>query len=438
MALSLAQKFINLGMAAPLAVEYARQIEQESYNWKRLMWLGMVPTLAKYVAESLALGNFKATSAMEKTMAGEIAKLTAVGSAFPIPALPNWSAAVSAAKAGTRDARVMYIGDSTTWGQGALSAAYGANDKSASHPTVLARDYTYRGLPGSWQNFTGTGNIGGSPYPTYDNRFVIGPSGAQSPSTTESMGGRGFRGSVVGDIVTFTPVGTEDMFDIYYLREGSGGVMGLSVNAGVATQVNTNGASALLVTTVSGVAGQVNTLTISLVSGTRATVFAIVGRKSTQKQILMMNAGVPGFKVADYASSATVQAPLNAFDEFDLDLTVIDLGINDWNSPSPTSEVSYKASMQSLIDAAKASGSDVLLVVPVPSGTADGIANQGLFQNYIKDLGVSNNCPVVDMIAAWSSWAAQNALGRYRDTLHPNSLGYAAKASIIAQSIGAR
>lgn len=77
MALSLAQKFINLGLAAPLAVEYATQINTGTYNWRRLMWLGMVPQLARYVAESLAAGTFDPRVAIEKTMSEAVANLTA-------------------------------------------------------------------------------------------------------------------------------------------------------------------------------------------------------------------------------------------------------------------------------------------------------------------------------------------------------------------------
>ena len=76
MALSLAQKFINLGMASPLAVEYANQINTGVYNWRRLAELGMVPILAKYVAESLAVGAFSGRIAMEKTMTEALANLT--------------------------------------------------------------------------------------------------------------------------------------------------------------------------------------------------------------------------------------------------------------------------------------------------------------------------------------------------------------------------
>lgn len=77
MALSLAQKFINLGMASPLAVELVRQINVGAFNWKRLMWNGMVPDLAKYVAESLDAGTFDPRIAMEKTMSEAVATLTA-------------------------------------------------------------------------------------------------------------------------------------------------------------------------------------------------------------------------------------------------------------------------------------------------------------------------------------------------------------------------
>lgn len=79
MALSLAQKFINLGMPSPLAVEFASQLNTGAYNWKRLMWNSMVPELAKYVTESLNSGTFDPRIAMEKTMSEAVAALSTGG-----------------------------------------------------------------------------------------------------------------------------------------------------------------------------------------------------------------------------------------------------------------------------------------------------------------------------------------------------------------------
>ena len=57
MALSLAQKFINLGMPSPLAVEFANQINTGTYNWKRLMWNSMVPQLKAGATASEVYNN---------------------------------------------------------------------------------------------------------------------------------------------------------------------------------------------------------------------------------------------------------------------------------------------------------------------------------------------------------------------------------------------
>lgn len=84
MALTLGQKFINLGMPSPLATEFANQINGGSYDWKRLMWLGMIPDLAKYTANSLEDGTFDPVIAMRLTMPGPIAQLT---NTFTPPAL---------------------------------------------------------------------------------------------------------------------------------------------------------------------------------------------------------------------------------------------------------------------------------------------------------------------------------------------------------------
>lgn len=76
MPLSLAQRFINLGMVSQLAKEYASQLERGVYNWRRLMWVSMPPALAKYVTDSLAAGTYNPNVAAEKGMPPAIAQLT--------------------------------------------------------------------------------------------------------------------------------------------------------------------------------------------------------------------------------------------------------------------------------------------------------------------------------------------------------------------------
>jgi lysophospholipase L1-like esterase len=351
------------------------------------------------------------------------------GVEFSVPALPLWSAAVRAAQAGTRDARILPVGDSTTVGAGALGNGYVSNDATASTPTVLA-GMTFGGVQGSWQSLVGTKNLA-SGLVTYDHRITL---DAGATVIGASIGATGLRRTGVGAMLTFTPTEPVSRFKVYYERDTGEGVMGLSVNGGAVTNVTNTGAAAFMSVTFDVPLGM-NTLTISTVSGARTTVHAVEASNPAVKRVQVLNAGWYGVLAGGYALSTAYFSPLNVIDDYAPDLGIIDLGINDWNQVTPTTEVSFKASIQAFIDAFRAAGADVILVVPVPSGTANGIANQGLFQTYIHDLGTLNNVPVVDMIARWGSYAAKNALGWYRDTLHPTSLGYADKALAISEVI---
>lgn len=132
MALSLAQKFINLGMPSPLAVEFANQLNTGVYNWKRLMWNSMVPELAKYVAESLAAGTFDPRIAMEKTMSEAVATLTAGGG---VPAWVDQSSLIDADFANSR-----YFYNGAAYSQAGWLAAIGgsiAGNAVSVGPTIV-------------------------------------------------------------------------------------------------------------------------------------------------------------------------------------------------------------------------------------------------------------------------------------------------------------
>jgi lysophospholipase L1-like esterase len=148
---------------------------------------------------------------------------------------------------------------------------------------------------------------------------------------------------------------------------------------------------------------------------------------SSHPEITVLNAGWSGAKATDVAANTSKPwGTINAIGTYDPDLVVIDLGINDW--VQGTSEADYKNAMQAIITAAKNAGSDVLLVVPVPS---DGYPSQASFQTYIHDLAITNDVPVIDFIGLWGSWSAANTNGWMSDALHPNATGYEQKAQDI-------
>ncbi len=357
---------------------------------------------------------------------------------FSVAGLPKWSAAVQAGQAGTRDPIVLALGDSKTWGVGSLSSNLSANDKSKSYPTQLA-GYKFGGLSAQ-SAFLSSGqliSLSTAQLAAGDSRFVVGAAGVgNGGSGGESIGGYSLRAATVGENYRFTPVEEVDTFEVWYLRQTTGnGVMGLAVNGGPVTNVSTTGATAYMKATITCPLG-VNTLNVSLVSGTRCDVYQIIAYNSAARRVRVYNAGVPGAMVSDIATSVNPQNPLNAFDELDPDLTIIDLGTNEANQSSLPVEATWKGNYQLFINAAIAANSDVLLVVPFPMGSTNGLANQATIRQWILDLAASNSLPFVDLQTRWGSYAAKNALGWYRDTLHATQLGYADVAAAHAAAIG--
>lgn len=79
MALSFAQQLVNLGVPVAQAKEIASQVESGVYSKQRLVWSGMVPSLASIVATF----PFDAVKAMSQGMTQAVANLIKGGVAPP-------------------------------------------------------------------------------------------------------------------------------------------------------------------------------------------------------------------------------------------------------------------------------------------------------------------------------------------------------------------
>ncbi len=90
--------------------------------------------------------------------------------AFNVEGLPVWSAAVRAQRAGSRNARILCLGDSTTAGSGALGVQMADNDKSMSYPSQLCTLMNARGSFSSWSSVVSNNNANN--FLQYDYRFL--------------------------------------------------------------------------------------------------------------------------------------------------------------------------------------------------------------------------------------------------------------------------
>lgn len=341
------------------------------------------------------------------------------------PRMALWQAAKTAVAAGTRNAKLLCLGNSTTMGYGALSTSITANDVTASYPTVLASLLT----AGSSQSFFGTHANGTAGSKTFDTRLSV-PTGWTAGTGLQAVGAQPWWGqSPAVASIDFTPLTSVTSFDIYYSEYSGGGILGWAIDGGAVTNIDTNNAvtSVKKITVSAGAAGT-HTLNIWWVSGALVVYNAAVGYNSAVKEVTVMNGGWSGGTAANLAQSAAGSS-LEMLGLIAPDLTILDATINDWQAA--TSVSAYAASMQSIITKAKLSG-DVLLVSGNPSDVSiASVAQQQLYIDSCQSLARTNRLPFLNLTQRWVNYTTANAAGKMRDTRHPKDVGYADIAAAI-------
>jgi lysophospholipase L1-like esterase len=123
--------------------------------------------------------------------------------------------------------------------------------------------------------------------------------------------------------------------------------------------------------------------------------------------------------------------PVSAIPILGAALLVINLGINDWETGIPPATTA--ANIQALITAQKNAGGDVIICMPTPTGGTASPATQATYLPFLIALANSNNIPLINWTARYTSWAVQNARGWMYDSLHPNALLYNDEGQFLAQ-----
>lgn len=343
--------------------------------------------------------------------------------------LAKWQTALTAVRAGTANAKVACIGDSTTMGYGAAANGY-VGARSLSYPSRLAQILDACYAPAQNDSFFGDAHVTATsttPYPQYDPRVAMGAGWGFYASN--SLGGYLFTGGTAP--LSFVPSRPVDTFDIYYLKNADFSV-NVDGNSALASVTSQNVASVAKLT-VTAALGQ---HTLNIVPGSNGPVY-IVGvdaYDSAAKKIAVLNMGFGGAQAKDWADSSQLWSPLPSLPVPAPDLSLICLGINDWaNSVDPAT---WMGQMQAVINAVAASGS-VILIAPVPSATSiASIAKQKALIDAMYALSDKNAAPLIDLTAAWGSFAAAQPNGYYYDPVeHPSGDGYFDVAKMIATAI---
>jgi hypothetical protein len=115
---------------------------------------------------------------------------------------------------------------------------------------------------------------------------------------------------------------------------------------------------------------------------------------------------------------------------------IIDLTINNALLSPTTYNTTYPTQMQSIINAAKAGGADVLLMTGNPS-RVDTITDtvQQQFNTALKKLAVTNSLPMIDQAARYTDWVTLNGKGWMYNANHPNESQYTDLGAFLASSL---
>lgn len=345
----------------------------------------------------------------------------------------KWRAAVARVRAGTGNAILAMLGDSTI--RGAMSSPSWAGGRIVSAPYRLTAMLNSYFAPAASDSVWCDGGMGNTNFDAYDSRVAR---GGWYSSTLKGAGGNDFAsGGGAGSGFAFTPTGNWDKAEIYTAAYAyaNNGTMSIKIDGANpvegAVSVNANGATALTKTVVTASAVGAHTITINQDSraGYVNALFGIRCYDSTTKCILVENFGWGGSKPSDWvASTPWPWDPMPMLAALTPDLTTIECTIN--AVFAGVDAATWAAQYQQLITNAKLTG-DCIICLGHPTNTAE-TSHAGLEDQYLQAavaLALSNDVPLIDMRYPWGNYTTANALGYMQaDKTHGTALGYADKA----------
>jgi lysophospholipase L1-like esterase len=416
--------------------EFADQTDAESgVNDDEIMTpLRTRQALAAQVSQiAVTLGGIPAGRSIGATLSAvQHPGLFNLKSSGPGANLKTWRKALARVRAGAGQAKILCVGDSTTFGMGAGTGAQGTiGARTKSWPVKLAEILNAAGIPAHAGSICGNGALTDADFVAYDPRLTLGAGWAQS--TVTSLATRTWLNTTSVNPLNFTPARAFDTIEVYYLQNAGYGTFTVGVDGGAAAAtINAAGAQALMKATVTVPKG---THTINIArNGTGAGVHIahINTFDSTAPAVSVINAGWSGAATSSWDSVTSPWSPGNAIGVIAPDLTILNLGINNWRAAPPVDVPTFKTQLANTLLRAKATG-DVILLGPPPSEIGAALPeNQAAYLLAIYEIALANNVPVIDITQRFGSHEDANALGFYFDQLHPNGLGYADIAHLIS------
>ena len=359
-------------------------------------------------------------SIMKPIMSGIMSPIISPIIGEPVSLTPKWDADLAATKAGTKDTRTLFVGDSTMIGAVGNGTHYRPNETKA-FANILAAN----GTPSNDSAFFGTSDFTTAKRLYKDLRLT----GTFTMYSAAALGGFMAQGTSIGQTLTFTPETACDTFRVFYWGNGSS-TSTVQATGGTPVTVANNTAGVAFGTTAlryldvtAGSLASGNSVTITFVSGSLVPIAAIEAWDSTQKQVINVNAGHYGSSTPNWiVTGASNRAPLDILQGFPdgyYSFVVIKPGINDAGN-SRDIETVYKPNLRTMINAIGTKADIIIEACNPISSLAElpyNVANREIADEY--GLLFVNNRLAPD----FDTYSNAVSAGLMGDTLHPNSDG---------------
>lgn len=353
----------------------------------------------------------------------------------------NTSTFQSTYRAGSRNTRVAFIGDSTTRGQSfGVSTAQAVN----SYPMQLSTLLNAVSINAGANNVWGDGGSWGlgqtiANFETGDSR--VSHTLAWGLGSVLSAGGNSFAATAAGGM-NFTPQTNCDTADIIWRDGATGRDFTWAVDGGATTLVQSTNVTQFAITTIP--LGSLGAHTINLAwSAGNVNILGINAYNSSRKELTLWNWGICGGTSANLINNTDAvvgRLAILAHPTLKPDLAFIEGGIiNDWRTSVPVA--TSKANVTTLVTTAKANGSNVILCTPCfDNGVAGLTASQQDYVTAMYQVASEQSVGIIDIRKKWISYAnaVTNGWNNGSDTVHPTTAGYLDIATVtrnVIQSI---
>jgi lysophospholipase L1-like esterase len=338
-----------------------------------------------------------------------------------------WNAKAAAVRAGSARARVLCIGDSVTYGQGAGTSDAWTGARPLSVPAKLATKLAAAGLPAINESMF-AGFAGANPTVaqmlSYDTRIAAG-AGWFNDAGFPTAGGEVWANSSDTTALSFTPSIPVDTIVVYYYTDPVLGQLTIDVDGAGQTGHN-SGVAKSLATVTKSVSLGTHTVNIRRTTG-YLRIAGVIAWNSASKAVDVINLGWSGATAGVWNSTTDPWSPLNAITALAPDLSIIELGINDWQTA--VAPATYAANIAALITRCKLTG-DVVLCSPYQTVGQDPQVNA--YVDALRDAYDLADVRLVDFYQKEGTYAARNALNEMFDGLHAKAVVYDRQAATLA------